>query len=230
MTSGKVSCLSDNATTNTVLRERIYFTNFIPKNASLTTFSGPSNLIEGYGKARIMLSNGTILTISEALSSSHFGRTLLGFKDIIDNNYHAKTHVENGVEFLCITSYEYGQKRILEKMERTSSGLYTTTICPIECHYVADPITGTAHEITLWHDRLGHHGQIAMRRILKSSYGHPLTRSLGSIQGIACQTCSMGKLITKPSYDKIHSNLPIFLQRIQGDICGPIYPPCRPFR
>ena len=62
MTSGKVSCLADSATTHIVLREFIYFTNFIPKNAPLTTLSGPSNLIEGYGKAIIMLSNGTILT------------------------------------------------------------------------------------------------------------------------------------------------------------------------
>ena len=216
MTSGKVSCLADSATTHTVLRERIYFTNFIPKNAPLTTLSGLSNLIEGYGKARIMLSHGTILTIAKALYSPRFGRTLLSFKDIRDNNYHAETYIENGVEFLCITSYEYGQKCILEKMERNLSGLYTTTIRPIECHYVAGPTTGTAHEITLWHDRLGHPGRIAMRRILKSSHGHPLTRSLGSIQGIACQTCLMEKLITKPSYDKIRSNPPIFLQRIQG--------------
>ncbi|KAM1628851.1 hypothetical protein ACFX2K_017216 [Malus domestica] len=230
MTSEKVSCLADSATTHTVLRERIYFTNFVPKNAPLTTLSGPSNLIEGYGKARIMLSNGTILTIVEALYSPRSGRTLLSFKDIRDNNYHAEIHVESGVEFMCVTSYEYGQKRILEKMERNPSGLYTTTIRPIECHYVAGPTTGTAHEITLWHDRLGHPGRIVMRRIFKTSHGHPLTRSLGSIREIACQTCSMGKLITKPSYDKIRSNPPIFLQRIQGDICGPIQPPCGPFR
>ncbi|KAM1179895.1 hypothetical protein ACFX2G_019410 [Malus domestica] len=69
-----------------------------------------------------------------------------------------------------------------------------------------------------------------MRHILKSSQGHPLTRSLGSIQGIACQICSMGKLITKPSYDKIRSNPPIFLQRIQEDIYGPIHLPCGLFR
>ncbi|KAM1115605.1 hypothetical protein ACFX19_006330 [Malus domestica] len=54
MTSGEVSCLADSATMHTVLREHIYFTNFIPKNAHLTTLSGPSTLIEGYGKARIM--------------------------------------------------------------------------------------------------------------------------------------------------------------------------------
>ena len=63
MSSGEVSCLVDSATTHTILRERHYFTNLIPKKAHLTTLSGPSNLIEGYRKARIMLSNGTILTI-----------------------------------------------------------------------------------------------------------------------------------------------------------------------
>ncbi|KAM1344732.1 hypothetical protein ACFX2H_033992 [Malus domestica] len=89
MTSGEVSCLADSVTTHTVLRERIYFTNFIPKNAPLTTLSGSSNLIERYGKTRIMLFNGTILTIVETLYSLPYGRTLLIFKDIRDNNYHA---------------------------------------------------------------------------------------------------------------------------------------------
>ena len=42
MTSGEVSCLADSATTHIVLRKRIYFTNFVPKNAPLTTLSGPS--------------------------------------------------------------------------------------------------------------------------------------------------------------------------------------------
>ena len=65
MFSGEVSCLADSATTHTILRVRYYFTNLIPKKAPLTTLSGPSNLIEGYGKARIMLSNATILTIKE---------------------------------------------------------------------------------------------------------------------------------------------------------------------
>ncbi|XP_068328192.1 uncharacterized protein [Pyrus communis] len=107
---------------HTVLHERILFTNFIPKNAPLTTLSSPSNLIKGYGKAHIMLSNDTILTIDEALYSPHSERTLLSFKDIRDNNSHVETHVENGVEFLRITSYEYGQKRFLEKMECIPSG------------------------------------------------------------------------------------------------------------
>ncbi|KAM2804855.1 hypothetical protein COP1_045682 [Malus domestica] len=95
MTSGEVSCLVDSATTHTILHDRSYFTNFIPKNAPLTTFSGPSNLIEGYSKTHIMLSNGTILTIDKALYSPRSERMLLSFKDIRDNNYHTETYVEN---------------------------------------------------------------------------------------------------------------------------------------
>ena len=42
--------------------------------------------------------------------------------------------------------------------------------------------------------------------------------------------CSQGKLITKPYFLKIASALPFFLQRIQGNICGPIHPASGPFR
>ena len=62
MTSEEVSYLADSATMHAILCERHYFTNFVHKNAPLTTRSGSSNLIEGYGKAYIMLSNGTKLT------------------------------------------------------------------------------------------------------------------------------------------------------------------------
>ena len=69
-----------------------------------------------------MLSNGTILTIKEALYSPRSGRTLLSFRDIRDNKYHLETTEDHGSEFLCITSYEYGQKHIHEKLERLPSG------------------------------------------------------------------------------------------------------------
>jgi hypothetical protein len=40
----------------------------------------------------------------------------------------------------------------------------------------------------------------------------------------------MGKLILQPSPLKIHAEPLMFLERIQGDICGPIQPLCDPFR
>jgi hypothetical protein len=45
-----------------------------------------------------------------------------------------------------------------------------------------------------------------------------------------CAACSQGKLITKPSLSKVVKESPSFFERIQGDICGSIYPPCGPFR
>ncbi|KAM1579917.1 hypothetical protein ACFX1Z_041299 [Malus domestica] len=216
MTDGEVSCLVDSATMHTVFRECIYFINFIPKNALLTTLSGPSNLTKGYSKTRIMLSNGTIFTIAEAFYSPRSERMLLSFKDITDNNYHDETHIENEVELMCITSCKYGQKRILEKIERIPSGLYSTTICPIECHYVAGPTTGTAHEITLWHDHLGYHGRIAMRRILKSSSRHPLTRSLGLIQGLHVKHVIWESLLLSLLMTRFVRILPFFYNGLRG--------------
>ena len=45
----------------------------------------------------------------------------------------------------------------------------------------------------------------------------------------SCSACSQGKLITRPLSSKVDIECPSFLERIQGDICGPIYPPCGSF-
>ena len=70
-----------------------------------------------------------------------------------------------------------------------------------------------------------------MRRIILNSRGHPLknTKVLLS-KDYSCETCSQGKLITRPSMTKVDLESPTFLQRIQGDICGPIHPASGPFR
>lgn len=93
-----------------------------------------------------MLSIGTALTNKEALHLPHCRKMLLSFKDIRDNNYQSETSTENGVQFLCISSYECGQKRILEKMKHILNGLYITTICLIESHYLAGLESGLVLE------------------------------------------------------------------------------------
>lgn len=94
-----------------------------------------------------MLYSGTELAIQKALYSPCSAITLLSFKDIQDNNYHAKIFEENEAEFLCITSYEYDHKRILEKNERLLNGLHITTIQSIKNHYLAGPASRIALEI-----------------------------------------------------------------------------------
>ena len=60
-----------------------------------------------------------------------------------------------------------------------------------------------------------------MRRIVQNSNGNPLTsRQILKSHDFSCTACSQGKLIIKPSFTKIASESPTFLERIQGDICG----------
>jgi hypothetical protein len=66
-----------------------------------------------------------------------------------------------------------------------------------------------------------------MRRIIDSTNGHPL-KDLKIIlsKDLSFAACSLGKLIIRPSKNKIKNESPLFLERIQGDICGHISPPC----
>jgi hypothetical protein len=60
-----------------------------------------------------------------------------------------------------------------------------------------------------------------MRRIINNSAGHDV-RSFPNPEDFICSECVKGKLITRPSLLKIKDESPVFLQRIQGDIFGPI--------
>ena len=60
-------CLADSATTHTILHDRKYFSSLILTRVGVTTISKPSDVIEGSGKAQIMLPNGTIFSIQNAL-------------------------------------------------------------------------------------------------------------------------------------------------------------------
>ena len=59
------------------------------------TISGTTKLIEGYGKAQIILLNGTKLAIHDALYSSISRRNLISFKDVRQNGYDLETMTEN---------------------------------------------------------------------------------------------------------------------------------------
>ena len=66
-----------------------------------------------------------------------------------------------------------------------------------------------------------------MRRIIESANGHPL-KDLKILlsKELTCEARSLGKLITRSFRNKVGLETPTFLEQIQGDICGPITPPC----
>ena len=71
---------------------------------NVSTISGITNLVEGFGRTNIMLPNGTRFHINDALYSNKSRRNLLSFKDNRRNGYHIETMNENNVEYLYITS------------------------------------------------------------------------------------------------------------------------------
>ena len=224
-------CLVDCATTHTILRNKKYFSNLTLISSNVQTISGPVDLIKGSGRATIVLPNGTKFQINNALYSNKSNRNLLSFKDIRRNGYHIETMHRDGNEYLLITSIIFGQKQILEQMASLSCGLYQTTIRPIESHAIINQKFNDSKAFILWHERLGHPGFSMMRRIVTNSNGHPLTsRQILTFHDFNCAACSQGKLIVRPSFTKVVSDSPAFLERIQGDICGPIHPPTGPFR
>ena len=166
MNEGDV-CLADCATKHTILREKIYFFNLITTNTSVSTISGTSNLIEGSGRANIVLPNGTRFHINDALYSSKSRRNLLSFKDIRRNGYHIETMNEGNKECLYITSIISGKKIVAEKLLAFSSGLYHTTIKSIESNVVVNQKFNDPKIFNLWHDRLGHPGSSMIRRIIE---------------------------------------------------------------
>ncbi|KAL0293473.1 UNVERIFIED_CONTAM: Copia protein [Sesamum radiatum] len=138
---------------------------------------------------------------------------------------------KDGIEYLYLTTYKTGLKQVLERMRAYTPGLYGTLISSVETHSITNPKLVDQSTFTLWHDRLGHPGKTMMYRIIENSNGHPLKDLKFLVKGdFICSACSLGKLITKPSMKKVNLESLMFLERIQGDICGPITPSCGPFK
>ena len=75
-------CLTDCATTHTILLHKRYFLELTLIKANVSTISSTTNLVEGSGRANITEPNGTRFHINDVLYSSKSRRNLLSFKDI----------------------------------------------------------------------------------------------------------------------------------------------------
>ena len=228
MAEDKDILIVDSGSSHTILRDKRYFINLTLRNANISTIAGIASLIEGYGQAHVLLPNGTHLEISDALYSPSSKRSLLSFKDIRLNGFHVETKGEGNREFLHITEIAQGHKRVLETIPALSTGLYHTKINMIEANLAMNK--EFIEEFTLWHDRLDHPGHNMMRKLMISSKGHTLKEKRVIPKKLTCAACAQGKLIVRPSPAKVNKETINFLERIQGDICGPIHPPCGTFR
>ena len=99
--TGDNLCLVDSATIHTILKNQKFFSElmFIPRKVS--TIAGPVQIIEGFGRAHMILLNGTHLFIKYALFSRSSRRNLISFKDIRMNGRHIETVSKGNNEYLC---------------------------------------------------------------------------------------------------------------------------------
>ena len=109
-------CLANCATTHSILQKKKYFSQLTLSPSNVTTISNPVNLIEGFGKATLILPGGTILHLQDALYSTQSKRNLLSFKDIHKNGYHLETMSDETTEFLLITATHDSQKMYYGKI------------------------------------------------------------------------------------------------------------------
>ena len=221
-------CIADSGATHTILKSKKYFSGLKLTKGTIDTISGPTNLIEGVGKANLVLPNGTQLLIENALFSPKSKRNLLSFRNIYHNGYDTQSRTIGNNKNLNIIN----DNHVLEKLPMLHSGLHYTHINVPQAHMAARERHCDPGIFNLWHDRLGHPGSTMMKRIVENTYGHPLKdQKFPKFDKVPlCTSCSLGKLITRPSPLKVENESPMFLERIQGDICGPIHPPCGPFR
>ena len=100
---------------HTILRDKKYFSNISLGKSNVNTISGPVDLIQGFGRATIILPRGTKIHINDALYYAKSKRNLLSFKDIRRNGYHIETMNNGSNEYLLTTSVIYGEKKHLGK-------------------------------------------------------------------------------------------------------------------
>ncbi|GJR90392.1 disease resistance CC-NBS-LRR class family protein [Tanacetum coccineum] len=221
-------CIADSGATHTILKSKKYFFELKPTKGTIDTISGPTNLIDGVGKANVVLPNGTQLLIENALFSPKSKRNLLSFRCIYHNGYDTQSRTIENKKYLHIIN----ENQVFEKLPMLHSGLHYTHINVPQAHMAVKEKYCDPGIFSLWHDRLGHPRSTMMKIIVENTHGRLLKdQRFSKMDKVPlCTSFSLRKLIVRPSPLKIKNESPRFLERIQGDICGPIHPPCGPFK
>jgi hypothetical protein len=182
---------------------------------NILTIAGRNTCIVGSEKATIILLMDTQITIENTLLYPNSTHTLLSYRDIRKNGLHIVTHVENNKESLLIIKTNRDDYDIVERISSLPFRLYYTYIKSVP-HIEYKVILHNVDAFQICHDRVG------------NCTGHNLNK-FPKTSNFIWTTCATGKLILRPSPLKIHTKPLKFLERIQGDIYGPIQPTSGPF-
>ena len=223
-------CLIDSATTHSILKYKGLFTKLkmLHDAPPIKTLGGKSKVIKGVGEANIPLPNGTTLNISKAFYAPMATRNLIGFKDFRANNLHLSTATDDqGNEML--EAWDQNRSKV-EEFPTIGNGLYTTQLYINEENPSSYTSSIKENDLIKWHDRLGHPGKNLFRKIILSTKGTSIPTDCTAHHD-TCYPCMMGKTPAKRKIPSAPNVKPKQLgERWVVDVCGPINPPCGPFR
>ncbi|BBG99632.1 hypothetical protein Prudu_009388 [Prunus dulcis] len=193
---------------------------------------------KGYGKDICLADSATTHTIlqdrkyfSKLMLTKAKVTTISRPADLIEGSGIAQIMLPNGT-ILSIPHALYSsnsRRNLLSFKDIRLNGYHVETKKEENMEYLCITSSGTQNRILEKFCPLslglGHPGSTMIRRIITNSKRHPLlTKHIMLSSDIFCQACSQGKLVIRPSQPKVDVESPSFLQRIQGDICGPIHP------
>ena len=84
-------CLLNNATRQIILCGKHFFSYVTLRKTNVHILLDPVEIIDGFGNATIILSNGITLHVNDALLKSKLKRNLLSFQDVLRKEYHLET-------------------------------------------------------------------------------------------------------------------------------------------
>ena len=126
----KSDCLIDSGTTHAILKDKHFFTavDVRDRPSSIKTLGGTCEIAEGSGEADLVLPNGTVIRVDNAIYAPRASRNLLGFADLRKNGFHLMTATDvNGSECLQLRKPD---GKTCEVFGVSRTGLYTTEIQP----------------------------------------------------------------------------------------------------
>ena len=229
-------CLIDCASTHTILCHKEFF-HHIKDQApfDIKTIAG-SCIGQGRGPASIQLPSGVCLEIHDAIYAPTSLRNLLAFADVRRNGYHLMTWEQDGKETMRVVKHLSNTTQVIDELEVLPNQLYCFNLKAPKirmasfAHYSNISSNVNTDIMDLWHDRLGHPGHTMIRRMINNVQDLPLKLEyLNRVKTRFCVPCAQGKLVIRPSLHKELYESPIFLERIHGDIHGPVHPPSGPF-
>jgi hypothetical protein len=220
--------LLDSASTHTILRSLEFFNTVGALGpwleSELLTIAGSRNFRFREGRATVILPGGFPLKCEMAMFAPDAPRSLISYRDLRNNGIHLSTSMESDEDSLELI---HGTSRIT-KVRAGKTGLYEMQIGAPDAADTRSCSLTVLPKTQLWHKRLGHPGTTMLRRMIPALAGHNL-HSSDADKMDDCMACIQGKYAKHPSRWRLPTELPQPLERLHGDICGPINPPSGQF-